>query len=107
VRDGKNGAAQKRGVFGAIRRELRRRSAVKPVISHMKAEDHLGRCYLRGRDGDAANAVLTAAGHNVRLVLIWLSRLLLLILRRHSEPCRNKVPASTGFLTDEILVQRA
>jgi len=30
-------AGQKRGVFGAIKRELRRRSAIEPVIGHMKA----------------------------------------------------------------------
>jgi hypothetical protein len=30
-------------VFGAIKRELRRRSAIEPVIGHMKAEGHLGR----------------------------------------------------------------
>jgi transposase, IS5 family len=46
-------SGQKRGVFGVIKRELRRRSAIEPVIGHMKAEDHLGRCYL-GRAGDAA-----------------------------------------------------
>jgi IS5 family transposase len=73
-------SGQKRGVFGAIKRELRRRSAIEPVIGHMKAEGHLGRCYLKGRDGDAANAILTAAGHNLRLVLAWLRMLLRLIL---------------------------
>ncbi len=31
----------KRGVFGAIKRELRRRSAIEPVIGHMKAEGHV------------------------------------------------------------------
>jgi len=52
----------------------------------MKAEGHLGRCYLMGRDGDAANAVLTAAGHNLRLVLAWLRLLLRLILIALSRP---------------------
>jgi IS5 family transposase len=33
-------------VFGVIKRELRRRSAIEPVIGHLKAEGHLGRCYL-------------------------------------------------------------
>jgi transposase, IS5 family len=47
-------------VFGAIKRELRRRSAIEPVIGHMKADGHLGRCYLKGTAGDAANAILTA-----------------------------------------------
>ncbi len=39
------------------------------MIGHMKAEGHLGRCYLKGTAGDAANAILTAVGHNFRLVL--------------------------------------
>ena len=73
-------SGQKRGVFGAIKRELRRRSAIEPVIGHMKAEGHLGRCYLKGTAGDAANAILTAIGHNLRLVLAWLRMLLRLIL---------------------------
>jgi IS5 family transposase len=46
----------------------------------MKAEGHLGRCYLKGTAGDAANAILTAVGHNLRLVLTWLRILLRLIL---------------------------
>jgi transposase, IS5 family len=46
----------------------------------MKAEGHLGRCYLKGRAGDAANAILTAVGYNLRLVLAWLRALLRLIL---------------------------
>ena len=46
----------------------------------MKNDGHLGRCYLKGRDGDAANAVLTATGYNFRLLLAWLRILLRLIL---------------------------
>ena len=73
-------SGQKRGVFGAIKCELRRRSAIEPVIGHMKAEGHLGRCYLKGTAGDATNAILTAIGHNLQLVLAWLRILLCLIL---------------------------
>lgn len=69
-------SGQKRGVFGVIKRELRRRSAIEPLIGHMKAEGHLGRCYLKGRAGDAANAVLTAVGYNFRRILAWLRMLL-------------------------------
>jgi IS5 family transposase len=72
-------SGQKRGVFGVIKRELRRRSAIEAVIGHMKTDGHLGRCYLKGRAGDAANTVLTAVGHNLRLVLAWLRALLRLI----------------------------
>jgi transposase, IS5 family len=46
----------------------------------MKAEGHLGRCYLKGRHGDAANAILSAVGHNLRLVLAWLRMILRVIL---------------------------
>ena len=73
-------SGQKRGVFGAIKRQLKRRSAIEPVIGHMKSEGHLGRCYLKGRAGDAANAVLSAVGHNLRRVLARLRKLLRLIL---------------------------
>jgi hypothetical protein len=50
-------------VFGIIKRELQRRSAIEPVIGHMKTDGHLGRCHLKGREGDAANVILTAVGH--------------------------------------------
>ena len=73
-------SGQKRGVFGIIKRELRRRSAIEPVIGHMKTDGHLGRCHLKGREGDAANVTLTAVGHNLRRVLAWLRALLRLIL---------------------------
>jgi transposase, IS5 family len=73
-------SGQKRGVFGVIKRELRRRSAIEAVIGHMKTDGHLGRCHLKGRDGDAANAILTAVGYNFRLVLAWLKLFLLSIL---------------------------
>jgi transposase, IS5 family len=73
-------SGQKRGVFGAIKRQLRRRSAIEPVIGHMKAEGHLGRCYLKGCAGDAANVILTAVGYNFRRVLAWLRAFLRLIL---------------------------
>ena len=73
-------SGQKRGVFGVIKRELRRRSAIEPIIGHLKAEGHLGRCYLKGRAGDAANVVLSAAGHNFRRILAWLRDFWRLIL---------------------------
>jgi IS5 family transposase len=65
---------------GIIKRELRRRSAIEPVIGHMKIDGNLGRCHLKGREGDAANVILTATGHNLRRVLAWLRALLRLFL---------------------------
>jgi transposase, IS5 family len=73
-------SGQKRGVFGRIKRELRRRSAIEAVIGRIKAEGHLGRCYLKGRAGDAANIILSAVGYNLRLVLAWLRMILRVVL---------------------------
>ena len=58
-----------------IRREMKRRAAVEPVIGHTKAEHRMGRNYLKGRDGDRINAVLAAAGYNFGLLLRGLARL--------------------------------
>ncbi len=63
---------QRRGLTPTIKRELRRRSAIEPMIGHMKADGRLGRNHLLGAAGDGINALLVAAGHNLRLVLKWL-----------------------------------
>ncbi len=42
-------SGQKRGVFGIIKKELRRRSAIEAVIGHMKTDGHLGRPQLPQR----------------------------------------------------------
>jgi hypothetical protein len=52
------------------------RSAVEPVIDHIKAEHRMDRNHLKGRDGDRINAVLAAAGYNFSLLLRWLAELL-------------------------------
>jgi IS5 family transposase len=66
-------ARQQRGLTPTIKRELRRRSAIEPMIGHMKADGRLGRNHLLGAAGDAINALLVAAGHTLRLILNWLS----------------------------------
>lgn len=64
----------------AIRREMKRRTAVEPVIGHIKAEHRMGRNHLKGRHGDRANAVLAAAGYNFSLLLRRLAALLRALL---------------------------
>ena len=66
-------SGQRRRVTETIKRELRRRSAVEPVIGHAKAEHRMDRNYLAGSHGDAANPVLAAAGYNFRRLLAWLA----------------------------------
>ena len=75
-------SGQKRGISPTIRRERRRRSAIEPVIGHLKSDGHLGRNFLRGTEGDATNVILAAAGHNLRLLRAWLAWLLACLLRR-------------------------
>jgi IS5 family transposase len=69
-------SGQVRRTTRSIRREMRRRAAVEPVIGHIKAEHRMDRNYLKGRDGDRANAVLAAAGYNFGLLLRWFKALL-------------------------------
>ena len=55
---------------------FRRRSAIEAVIGHCKSDGHLDRNYLKGRNGDQINAVMSAVGYNFRLILKWLRALL-------------------------------
>ena len=67
-----------------------RRAAIEPVIGHIKEDHRMDRNYLKGRDGDRANAVLVAAGYNFSLLLRWFEALLrafiAAILRAPSTP---------------------
>ena len=87
-------AGTKRGVTAAIKKKLKRRNAVEPVIGHMKSDGRLARNFLKGTDGDAMNALLCGAGHNLRkilrhLVLLWLR---ILSARMDSSIARNIIP---------------
>jgi len=56
-------------------RWFKRRSAIEPVIGHMKQDNRMDRNYLKGTDGDKMNAILAACGFNLRKLLrafIWL-----------------------------------
>ncbi len=63
-----------------MKRELKRRSAIEATIGHMKTDGRLSRNDLLGHAGDAINALLCAAGHNLRLILNHLRALVALIL---------------------------
>jgi transposase, IS5 family len=71
---------QKRRVTPAIKREMRRRAAVEPVIGHLKEDHRMDRNYLAHRHGDFNNAILAAVGYNFRRLIRWLRILLCLIL---------------------------
>ena len=66
-------AGQKRRMTDHIQRQLRRRSAIEPVIGHLKSDHRMERNYLALPIGDANNPVLAAAGYNFRRLLRWLA----------------------------------
>lgn len=59
----------RRGVTGTIAKLPRRRSAMEPVIGHMKNDGRLTGSTSKGTEGDAVFAVLCGCGHNIRMIL--------------------------------------
>ena len=64
-------------------RWMKRRAAIEPGIGHLKQEHRMDRCRLKGMEGDAFNAILSAAGMNFEKLLahaavslrLWLLRI--------------------------------
>ncbi len=73
---------QKRGVTDKIKRWLKRRAVVEPIIGHAKNDGLLGKNWLAGRHGDRINTTLAAAGFNLRQILNFLRMLRLYLLAR-------------------------
>jgi transposase, IS5 family len=59
-----------RSMSARQKRQLKRRQAIEPAIGHVKHDNRMIRCYLRGSIGDALHAISCAAGYNIR----WLMR---------------------------------
>ncbi len=82
-------------------RWFKRRSAIEPVIGHMKHDNRMDRNYLKGSDGDKMNAILAACGFNLRKLLraiYWLLFKELLRLKMLLSPLRT----STEFVGTTI-----
>ena len=94
-------SGQVRRVTASIRREMKRRAAVEPVIGHLKAEHRMGRNYLKGPEGDRINAVLAAAGYNFGLLLRWLAISTIIILIRSPSPGHPPPQLRRPFCTPE------
>jgi len=63
-------SGQRRGIkTQRLKRSLKRREAIEPVIGHLKSDGLLGRNYLKGTQGEHMNVMLSCAGHNLRLIL--------------------------------------
>lgn len=53
-----------------LRRLMRQRNAIEALFSHAKRDGQLKRNYLKGKHGDKLNALLSAVGYNLRLILM-------------------------------------
>lgn len=85
-----------------LKKLLKRRQVVEPMIGHMKSDGLLARNWLRGALGDAMHAVLCGAGHNLRMILARLRALycalvgllaLTLLISSPPSHARSKTPA--------------
>jgi IS5 family transposase len=102
-------AGSKKGISKALKKEMKRRSGIEAEIGHqtirqqqsewrigpnpqsglrprrgeggarVRADGKLGRNWLKGMLGDAQNAILCAAGHNLRKILAHLRHLFVLV----------------------------
>lgn len=101
-------SGQKHRLTPAIKRQIRRRSAVEPVIGHLKSEHRMDRNYFAGEQGDGVNAVLAAAGYNFSLLLRWFRQLLCLLAALlfpfKSRPMRH-LPAFEFFTIDSCSIR--
>ena len=86
------------------RRLLKRRQAIEPIIGHLKADHRMGRCHLKGEQGDRLHAVLCAAGYNIKWLLRMIARkgvtfltTILLCLQQASTQGRSWLAAVMGM----------
>ena len=59
----------KRGITRSLRKWLRRRCAIEPIIGHLKSDNRMDRNYLKGKQGDTINALMCGCGANIRKLI--------------------------------------
>jgi|SRR5215813_851957 len=52
-----------------LKKRFKRRNAIEPVIAHEKQDHRLRRIYLKGKEGDSINALLSGCEFNLRKLL--------------------------------------
>ena len=56
----------KRSKDTSLRKAMKRRSSIEPIIGHTKSDNRMDRNYLKGQSGDRINAMLAGSGRNLR-----------------------------------------
>ena len=62
-------SGQKRGVNRRIRKNLKRRSSIEPMIGHLKNDGKLDKNFLKGSSGDQNHVLLCGIAHNLKMIL--------------------------------------
>jgi len=74
----------------SLKRLLKRRQVVEPMIGHIKAAGLLDQIWLKGEMGDALHAVMYGARRNLRMILARLRALYCVLIAvlaiRHPDP---------------------
>lgn len=65
----------------SMRRMLRRRAAIEPVIGHLKSVCRMDPNHSKGVEGDRIDAILSGAGYNMRKLLRWIVSVVIRWLR--------------------------
>jgi len=91
------------------RQLLKRRQAIEPIIGHLKSDNRMQRCHLKGEIGDRLHAVLCAAGYNIRWLLRMIAKkgvtflaALLLRLRQALDISTNWAHIRQNFAINEL-----
>ena len=58
-----------KSLTSSVKKELKRRSAIEPIIGHLKADHRMGRNFLKGKSGDRFNAKMAAIGFNFQRIM--------------------------------------
>jgi IS5 family transposase len=77
-----------------VKRFLKRRNAIEPIIGHLKSDHGMGRNWLKGEDGDRVNILMAAMGFNMKKLL----RAFLYFILRSLWP--SKKPLNFNCFTD-------
>jgi len=93
----------RKGLTRTLKKWLRGRAAIEPVIGHTKSDCRMDRNRLKGTDGDKINALLAGAGFNFRKLmreltkmLFWLVRALVPVLGNASRGPKTSPHPSVG-----------
>ena len=72
----------------SLKKAMKRRSSIEPIIGHTKADNGMDRNYLKGQEGDRINVMLAGSGRNLRK---WMA-VFLFVLFKIRINCRIRIP---------------